>query len=253
MVKTIHAVVAIVIIIALAGAGYFFYIYGDLTDSKKAGDAPPGDTNKAPSAYFSGNSTGVVSELIWFDANGSKDEDGVINDYEWEFGDGGKETSNSSMINHTYNMAGLFTVNLTVVDDESATDSYTREITIRPDDYLYESAFFLSQRGLPGVDYNGSKTFLVDEFAINLSISISFTGAEVNGSSIEDTALDVYIYNPYGSLTHKLNGTTRITQVFLEFDAPKNELTQSGDWEMVAECTKGSLYMDFEIEVLYGS
>jgi PKD repeat protein len=156
------------------------------------------------------------------------------------------------MINHTYSVAGTYTVNLTVVDDESATDSYTKTISIRPDDYLYSSAFFLSQRDLPGVDYNETKTFLVDEFAMNLTIRISFMGAEVNGSSIEDTSLEVYIYNQYGLLAGNLSGTTRITQVNLEYDAPRSELSPPGEWEMAAECTKGSLYMDFEIEVLYG-
>ncbi|OPY18843.1 MAG: PKD domain protein [Methanomethylovorans sp. PtaU1.Bin093] len=61
---------------------------------------------------------------ITFDASGSSDPDGTIISYEWDFGDGDTETVISPT--HTYTETGVYTVNLTITDNdgESVTKDY---------------------------------------------------------------------------------------------------------------------------------
>ncbi len=57
----------------------------------------------------------VVGESTFFDARASNDTDGKIVKYSWDFGDDTKGTG--ATINHTYTLAGEYTVTLRVVDD----------------------------------------------------------------------------------------------------------------------------------------
>ena len=88
-----------------------------------------GETNQAPNAIFTADPTAGVSPLeVRFDASGASDADGTIESYEWDFGDG--STGTGEMTNHTYEMAGTFTVTLTVTDDDGATATSTQTITV---------------------------------------------------------------------------------------------------------------------------
>ena len=70
----------------------------------------------------------IANQTIIFDASNSTDPDGTITNYKWDFGDAatgfGKVTTHSYANNRTYN------VTLTVTDDDDATDTTTKEITI---------------------------------------------------------------------------------------------------------------------------
>ena len=93
-----------------------------------AGCFPP-DTNTPPIASFVANpSQGVAPLTVVFDASGSRDPDGQIVSYSWEFGDGA--TGSGVTITHTYNNPGTYTARLTVTDDRGATDSATRTIQV---------------------------------------------------------------------------------------------------------------------------
>jgi PKD repeat protein len=59
---------------------------------------------------------------------GSKDEDGSIALYEWDFGDG--NTATGPTATHTYENAGTYTVSLKVTDDEGKTDHRSVEVTV---------------------------------------------------------------------------------------------------------------------------
>ena len=74
----------------------------------------------------------VVDEVVTFNASASydPDPDGAIVSYEWNFGDGNVTSGDYQVINHTYNTAGNYTVNLTVTDLENKTDTTTKNITI---------------------------------------------------------------------------------------------------------------------------
>ncbi len=68
---------------------------------------------------------------VSFDASESFDIDGDIVSYEWDFGDG--ETGVGETINHVFG-EGTYNVTLTVTDNDTLTDSMTREITITIED-----------------------------------------------------------------------------------------------------------------------
>jgi PKD repeat protein len=81
--------------------------------------------NVAPSASF----TAVVSGLaVSVDGSGSKDSDGTVAGYAWNFGDGSTGTGVSA--SHSYAAAGTYTVTLVVTDDDGATGTATRSVSV---------------------------------------------------------------------------------------------------------------------------
>lgn len=74
----------------------------------------------------------VVNQTITFNASSSYDPDGNITSYEWDFGDGNITNTTEETINHSYSEAGSYLVNLTVTNDDGATNSTTKEITVQP-------------------------------------------------------------------------------------------------------------------------
>jgi PKD repeat protein len=89
--------------------------------------------NRPPVARFTPhvNTTGV-RQPIWFNAAESYDPDGEIVEYIWSFGDGA--TADGVLVEHEYETAGGTgwrpEITLTVVDDNGATDSMTRQVLI---------------------------------------------------------------------------------------------------------------------------
>ena len=85
--------------------------------------------NQLPTASFTVNPISVVALVeVSFDASSSSDSDGTIISYTWNFGDG----SNGSGVitNNIYENAGDYTVQLTVSDNDSASDSITMDIEV---------------------------------------------------------------------------------------------------------------------------
>jgi len=85
--------------------------------------------NRLPTAQFDVNlGGGVEGDVIQF-LNLSNDLDGTISSWLWNFGDGA--TSNEASPTHIYDTAGLFSVALSVTDDNGDTsDAYVFEIEI---------------------------------------------------------------------------------------------------------------------------
>ncbi|MCD6434439.1 MAG: PKD domain-containing protein, partial [Candidatus Diapherotrites archaeon] len=73
----------------------------------------------------------TVDETITFNASSSYDPDGTIVSYEWDFGDGNITNTTHEILNHSYSEAGSYEVTLTVTDNDGATDSTTKEITVQ--------------------------------------------------------------------------------------------------------------------------
>ena len=87
------------------------------------------DPNEPPDASVSANRTSAnAGETIAFDATGSTDTDGSIASYEWAFGD--ESTATGAQPSHTFSSAGSYTVDVTVTDDDGATDNATVTVKI---------------------------------------------------------------------------------------------------------------------------
>ena len=72
----------------------------------------------------------VVNQTTIFNASNSTDPDGTIENYEWDFGEGNTTSTPEPIITHSYALAGDYTVNLTVTDDDGATNSTNKTITV---------------------------------------------------------------------------------------------------------------------------
>lgn len=89
--------------------------------------------NRVPVARFTTSvSTTELGQPVWFNAAESSDSDGEIVDYLWDFGD--NETGEGVLVEHEYTTAHgnawLPAITLTVVDDNGATDSASRQILV---------------------------------------------------------------------------------------------------------------------------
>lgn len=75
--------------------------------------------------------TAHVNETISFDGSMSIDPDGgSLTNYEWNFGDSNTTSGNYPTITHKWSSSSSNTINLTVTDDESATNSFFHTINI---------------------------------------------------------------------------------------------------------------------------
>ena len=76
--------------------------------------------NEPPVASILPSTTeGLAPLYVSFDASASGDTDGSIVDYSWDFGDGA--TGAGRVAHHSFEIAGLYTVTLVVIDDQGAT------------------------------------------------------------------------------------------------------------------------------------
>jgi YD repeat-containing protein len=90
-------------------------------------------TNKRPTASFQAPASAKPGQSVAFDASASKDPDGTITKYEWDLdGNGSYETDTGTTptVSHTYATEGKFNVSLRVTDNEGASGTAIRALTI---------------------------------------------------------------------------------------------------------------------------
>jgi PKD repeat protein len=83
-----------------------------------------------PVAIFTYAHVPVVNQPILFDASYSLGQGGKITNYEWDFGDGNTTNTAEPIIIHSYSLAGNYTVNLTVMNNNGAMNSTSKVITV---------------------------------------------------------------------------------------------------------------------------
>jgi len=103
-----------------------------VTDDDGATDTTTATTtvsNRPPVAIFTESAeTVLIYEVIYFNASDSYDPDGTIVGYFWDFGDGTNATSVTT--EHAYSSSGVYTVTLTVMDNDGATGTATATKTV---------------------------------------------------------------------------------------------------------------------------
>ena len=87
-------------------------------------------TNQDPVANIGGPYSGNVGSITTFNGSSSYDNDGTIASYSWIFGDGSFGTGQTTT--HIYSSEGIYTVKLTITDDDGATDTASTTIEISP-------------------------------------------------------------------------------------------------------------------------
>lgn len=85
--------------------------------------------NQLPVALLTADkTTGVAPLTVLLDAANSTDEDGVLNRYQWDFGNG--ETDEGLKTAYIFDQVGTYTITLTVYDDQGGTDSESLNIQV---------------------------------------------------------------------------------------------------------------------------
>lgn len=83
--------------------------------------------NTAPTAALTFTCTALSCD---FDGSGSRDSDGTIVEYAWDFGDGGTTTGTGATTSHTYASAGSYDAVLTVTDDGGSDDTAAKSVVV---------------------------------------------------------------------------------------------------------------------------
>lgn len=102
--------------------------------------------NRPPVASFTATPSVVkVSGIVRLDASASRDPDGTIATYAWDFGDGQTSNPGPSIYDTAYAAPGIYQAQLTVTDNEGAATTVTREIHVTETDpgvILYDNPAF---------------------------------------------------------------------------------------------------------------
>ena len=102
---------------------------------------------KRPLADAGDDKKVLVGETVQFDGSGSFAPSGVIGSYDWDFGGG--NTGFGILVSYRYDIAGIYTVILTVTDDD-LTDTDTAEITVQtPAEAIGDLITTIEDFGLP--------------------------------------------------------------------------------------------------------
>jgi PKD repeat protein len=93
-----------------------------------SGPSGPGD-NTVPVARFVSEITGAVAPVgVALDGSTSSDADGDVVAWSWDLGDG--TTASGPRVSHAYDDPGIYSVTLTVTDDQGATGTTDETITV---------------------------------------------------------------------------------------------------------------------------
>ncbi|HEX5925956.1 MAG TPA: PKD domain-containing protein, partial [Baekduia sp.] len=88
-------------------------------------------TSQAPTAAFTAAPTTLTAGAsVSFDGSGSRDPDGTIARYEWDFDGDGVFDAEGATVAHAYGTAGSYQARLRVTDDDGRTASTSRTITV---------------------------------------------------------------------------------------------------------------------------
>ena len=156
--------------------------------------------NQVPVAAFTSTASGAE---YTFDASGSYDTDGQIDNYAWDFGDGsiGQGTPSTS---HTYLADGVYQVVLTVTDNGGANSNVTQTVTVNSSSNAPPSAQFIMNTT------SGAVPLTVTFDASPSSDDGQIAGYEWNfgdGGVTDSGRTAMHIYNQAGTFTVTLRVT----------------------------------------------
>ncbi len=164
--------------------------------------APP-KQNVAPTASFTSTAADLKAS---FDGSTSTDSDGTVASYGWDFGDtGANSTGTGKTTTHTYAAAGTYTVKLTVTDDQGATNSVTKSVTVTapPKQNVAPTASFTSSAADLKASFDGSASTDSDGTVASYGWDFGDTGANSTGTGKTTT----HTYAAAGTYTVKLTVT----------------------------------------------
>lgn len=176
------------------------------------------------------------------------DYDGTIQSYNWNFGDG--TTATGSSVSKTYSNNGIYSVTVTVTDDEGLSTSYSKEVTLTT-----------SQSPVAGFTYSGSLTYSPSNITFNASSSSDPDGHPLTGyawnfgdGSTASGATVTHKFNTQGSYTVQLTvtddtGLTNTTSQVLSVGPAQPPPTTPSNTGYFWWANSASDYLDQPLEV----
>jgi len=171
--------------------------------------------NQPPNATFTVSpSSGLPGTWFTFSASSSSDPDGSITSYIWNFGDG--TTGSGVTVYNNYSAAGVYTVQLTITDNDGATDTYTQPVVVTAAaNQLPNAAFSVSpSSGQPGTWFTFSASASSDPDGTITSYVWHF------GDGNTDSGITAYnsyaasgVYTVQLTVTDNGGGTDTTTQI----------------------------------------
>lgn len=165
-----------------------------------------------PSFHLSPGAPYYVNQTLTFDASGSKDLDGNIESYFWEFGDG--ITSPNCTVNHSYSQEDSYTARLYVTDNDNLTAISPKMIKV--------------DLGKPEADFNVSGLLF-----INQTLTFDASASKPNGEKIVEYRWDfddknkTTVFTPTTYHTYNECGTYNVTLIVMDSEGiisdPKNK------------------------------
>jgi hypothetical protein len=183
------------------------------------GPAPGGTNNTPPTANAGGPYIGYVNASITFNGSKSKDSDGNITGYRWDFTNDGTYDTDWLLIPttpSTYKRVGHYTVKLQVKDNNNATGNATANVTIKP---------------LPIINASSEAMNMI-QITFGLKFTQPFYATDTNGDGVVDTFTDpnhlltlVRFINISGNASYLLStGNDMIPEFFWDTKANKTVL-----------------------------
>ncbi|HET6443307.1 MAG TPA: putative Ig domain-containing protein [candidate division Zixibacteria bacterium] len=162
--------------------------------------------NQPPTADF----TYVATDLSVAFTENSTDGDGTVDQWSWDFGDSSNSTQQNP--NHTYTTAGTYSVELTVTDDDGATDSTTQSMTVAVtpnEDVIYVSSSTGGSVG--GVNFADEDILAYD--TVSGVWSMYFDGSDVGLGGSGSLDVDAFHFMDDGSILLSIVGSSMLPDV----------------------------------------
>lgn len=143
------------------------------TKSNQSSDLVNVIINEKPIADAGPDKKASIGQQIVFDAAGSRDPDGEISEYIWDFGDG--QTASGKSASHHYNQSGIFSARLTVKDNTGqlqAADYDEAIVTVNSQPVARGGANILTSPEAT-VLFDGSGSFDLDNDALSFQWQFS--------------------------------------------------------------------------------
>lgn len=229
-----------------------FLVAGFAAGCAGTGKKDAGEENKPPTADIKAEKAkGWSSEQFTFDATGSKDPDGNISSYRFDFGDNQfteKTAQQEPKADHRYAQGGEYTVTVTVTDnggEKSGSLSASDHVNVAVNERMTIASHALEapSAGTPSV--NGSTPFQTHRGADRMEADVKVRNALAIGS----TEVVVRVRSPDNQTLDEETATVQGGQeITINLASP---ITNQGEHEIQIEAKSGSGVAEGEVRVFY--
>jgi PKD repeat protein len=206
--------------------------------------------NQPPVASFTYSPVNPgINETVTFNASTSYDPDGTIVSYTWIFGDENSTNTTELCVTHSYASVGNYTVNLTLTDDEGATNTTSRalQVSLKPPIAMF-SCSPMNPVINETVTFNATESY--DPNGVVTKYEFEFgDGANGTGEVVIHSYSAVGTYTVNLTLTDNEGATNRTSQTIKVFSNITYFDTEPGTYPSLSGTYNGTLTMTHSVNV----